>query len=322
VIHTDKLTRHFRVKKQIVEAVKGVDIDVAAGELVAFLGPNGAGKTTTLRMLTTLLPPTSGSATVAGIDVVADPAGVRSRIGYIGQGTAAGHSYRALDELIMQGRFYGMNSTDARTRAAELLRSLDLEPLAKRTVNTLSGGQKRRLDIAMGLMHAPALLFLDEPSTGMDPQNRANLWEHITRMRQDHDTTIVLTTHYLEEADTQAERVLVIDHGRIIADDTAAKLKADLAGDKIAITVAAGDREKTTVILGELGRDLEVPAGAGTSLAVAARVERGPELLPLVIRRLDAAGIEPLAAVITQPTLDDVFLSLTGRSLREGEQAE
>jgi len=172
------------------------------------------------------------------------------------------------------------------------------------------------------LMHAPTLLFLDEPSTGMDPQNRANLWEHITRMRQEHDTTIVLTTHYLEEADTQAERVLVIDHGRIIADDTAAKLKADLAGDKIAITVAAGDREKTTVILGELGRDLEVSAVAGTSLAVAARVERGPELLPLVIRRLDAAGIEPLAAVVTQPTLDDVFLSLTGRSLREGEQAE
>jgi len=156
----------------------------------------------------------------------------------------------------------------------------------------------------------------------VDPQNRANLWEHITRMRQEHDTTIVLTTHYLEEADTQAERVLVIDHGRIIADDTAAKLKADLAGDKIAITVAAGDREKTTVILGELGRDLEVSAVAGTSLAVAARVERGPELLPLVIRRLDAAGIEPLAAVVTQPTLDDVFLSLTGRSLREGEQAE
>jgi ABC-2 type transport system ATP-binding protein len=215
-----------------------------------------------------------------------------------------------------------MNRADARARALELMRSLDLEPLAKRTVNTLSGGQKRRLDIAMGLMHAPTLLFLDEPSTGMDPQNRANLWEHITRMRQEHETTIVLTTHYLEEADTQAERVLVIDHGRIIADDTAAKLKADLAGDKIAITVVAGDREKTTVILGELGRDLEVNAAAGTSLAVAARVERGPELLPLVIRRLDAAGIEPLAAMVTQPTLDDVFLSLTGRSLREGEQAE
>jgi ABC-2 type transport system ATP-binding protein len=321
VIHTKKLTRHFKVKKQTVEAVKGVDIDVEPGELVAFLGPNGAGKSTTLRMLTTLLPPTSGRATVAGVDIMADPAGVRSRIGYIGQGTGAGHSYRVLDELVMQGRFYGLNSSDAQSRAGELIMSLDLEPLVKRAVSSLSGGQKRRLDIAMGLMHRPQLLFLDEPSTGMDPQNRANLWEHIWRMREEHHTTIVLTTHYLEEADTQAERVLVIDHGEIIADDTAAKLKADLAGDRITLTVTEPDGEKAQVIMSELGSDIiAAPAGPG-AVAVTARVGRGTAALPTAIRRLDAAGLETRAASVIQPTLDDVFLSLTGRSLREGEQS-
>ena len=162
---------------------------------------------------------------------------MRSRIGYIGQGNGGGHSFRVRDELVMQGRFYGMNSADARRRASELMETLDLTALGKRPVSTLSGGQRRRLDVALGLMHRPQLLFLDEPSTGMDPQNRANLWEHIDRLRERQQTTIVLTTHYLEEADTQAERVLVIDHGEIIADDTAPNLKATLAGDRISVTV-------------------------------------------------------------------------------------
>ncbi|HET9873504.1 MAG TPA: ATP-binding cassette domain-containing protein [Propionibacteriaceae bacterium] len=320
MISTTKLSRTFQTKKATVEAVKGVDIEVAAGELVAFLGPNGAGKSTTLRMLTTLLPPTSGTATVAGRDVVADPAGVRARIGYIGQGNAAGHSYRVRDELVMQGRFYGMNSSDARSRADALLKSLDLEVMAKRVVNTLSGGQKRRLDIAMGLVHSPRLLFLDEPSTGMDPQNRANLWEHIRRMREEHQTTIVVTTHYLEEADTQAERVLVIDHGEIIADDTAAKLKADLAGDRITVNVAADDLQLAAQVVGELGQDVTVTMDT-VQVAVGARVDRGPQMLPVAIERLRAAGVETLAARAQQPTLDDVFLSLTGRSLREEDPA-
>ena len=244
LIHTTQLTRHFVSKKETVEAVKGVDIDVAAGELVAFLGPNGAGKSTTLRMLTTLLPPTSGTAEVAGASITDDPAAVRSRIGYIGQGDGAGHSFRVRDELVMQGKFYGMNSSDSASRATELMETLDLTTLGKRRVSTLSGGQRRRLDVALGLMHSPQLLFLDEPSTGMDPQNRANLWEHIDRLRERQQTTIVLTTHYLEEADAQAERVVVIDHGKIIADDTAANLKAGLSGDRITVTVeaAAADR--------------------------------------------------------------------------------
>src|SRR5512132_4627716 len=256
VIHTERLTRHFASKKETVEAVKGVDIDVAAGELVAFLGPNGAGKSTTLRMLTTLLPPTSGKAWVAGASITTEPALVRSRIGYIGKADGAGQSFRGMDELVMQGRFYGMNSSDSLSRAKELTKSLDLTSLEKRRVSTLSGGQRRRLDIALGLMHSPGLIFLDEPSTGMDPHNRANLWDHINGLRERQETTIVLTTHYLEEADAYAERLLVIDHGEIIANDTAANLKAPLAGDRIMITVDGAYVAAASALVAERGGEL------------------------------------------------------------------
>ena len=313
MIHTEGLTRHFTVKKEKVEAVRGIDLDVAEGELVALLGPNGAGKSTTLRMLTSLLPPTSGTATVAGVSVTDDPAGVRKRIGYVGQGNGAGHYYRVIDELEMQGRFYGLSRADSTSRAQQVLDDLDLRELAKRTVMSLSGGQRRRLDIAMGLMHRPRLMFLDEPSTGMDPQNRANLWEHILRMRAEHGTTIVLTTHYLEEADSMAERIVVIDNGLVIADDTGANLKARLAGDRITLTVAGPDVAKTDQLLRDHGTEVE---RSGTSIS--ARVDRGPELLPVLLRQADAAGLSVLAATVRQPTLDDVFLNLTGRSLREG----
>lgn len=321
MIHTEQLTRHFISKKETVEAVKGVDIDIAPGELVAFLGPNGAGKSTTLRMLTTLLPPTAGRAWVAGADVATEPALVRSRIGYIGQGSGGGHSFRVRDELIMQGRFYGMNATDSRQRATELMTILDLTSLGPRRVSTLSGGQRRRLDIALGLMHNPSLLFLDEPSTGMDPQNRANLWEHIARLRERQQTTIVLTTHYLEEADSQAERVLVIDHGRIIADDTAANLKAKLAGDKILITVAPADAEVVNNLLSERGREVTQSAIDG-EVTVTGHFETGTRTLPGLLGALASAGVEVQAADVSVPTLDDVFLSLTGRSLREETAAE
>jgi ABC-2 type transport system ATP-binding protein len=320
MIHTEQLSRHFIGKKETVEAVKGVDIDVAPGELVAFLGPNGAGKSTTLRMLTTLLPPTSGRAWVAGANIADEPAMVRSRIGYIGQGNGGGHSFRVGDELVMQGKFYGMNSADAAARAAELMRSLDLTALAKRRVSTLSGGQRRRLDVALGLMHSPGLLFLDEPSTGMDPQNRANLWEHIERLREQQETTIVLTTHYLEEADSQAERVLVIDHGKIIADDTAPNLKATLAGDRITVTVDVADADAAAVIMAERGRELSRSESAlGAQLE--GRFDQGTRTLPGLLAAMQNAGLEVRAADVRVPTLDDVFLSLTGRSLREEAEA-
>lgn len=316
MIHTRDLTRTFRSGKQVVEAVRGIDLDVGEGELVALLGPNGAGKSTTLRMLTSLLPPSSGTATVAGVDVTADPAGVRSRIGYIGQKDGAGHNYRVGDELRMQGRFYGLSRAEVDRRGADLFDSLDLAGLEHRKVSTLSGGQKRRLDIAMGLVHEPGLLFLDEPSTGMDPQNRANLWDHILRLRRERGTTIVLTTHYLEEADSMAERVVVIDHGRVIADDTADRLKAEQAGDRVHLTVDPDDVATTCDVLARVGADVEqrpVDEGVGVS----ARVDRSARLLPGLLHDLDARGVRVLAASAQQPTLDDVFLNLTGRSLRE-----
>jgi ABC-2 type transport system ATP-binding protein len=320
MIHTEQLTKHFVSKKETVEAVNGVDIDVAPGELVAFLGPNGAGKSTTLRMLTTLLPPTSGRAWVAGASITDEPTLVRSRIGYIGQGDGAGHSFRVRDELVMQGKFYGMNTSDANARATELMQTLDLTALAKRSVSTLSGGQRRRLDVALGLMHSPALLFLDEPSTGMDPQNRANLWEHIDRLRERQQTTIVLTTHYLEEADSQAERVLVIDHGQIIADDTAPNLKATLAGDRIAVTVDFADADAAAAIMTDRGR--EVSRGdTALGAQLVGRFDQGSRTLPGLLATMHSAGLEVRAADVRVPTLDDVFLSLTGRSLREEAEA-
>jgi ABC-2 type transport system ATP-binding protein len=308
------LTRHFKVKKQVVEAVRGLDLDVAEGELVAFLGPNGAGKSTSLRMLTTLLPPTAGEATIAGHDVRSDPAAVRRKIGYVGQGNGAGPYFRVRDEVVTQGRCYGFSRAESRRRADELLSTLDLQELAARTAGSLSGGQRRRLDIALGLVHRPALLFLDEPSSGLDPQNRANLWEHILRLRNESGTTVFLTTHYLEEADTKAERVVVIDHGRVIADNTAERLKADLAGDRITISVSDTVRAAEIAERIPLARNVVVDAAT-----VRLRVPGGNAVLPVLLRTLDAAGVTVLTAEVRRPTLDDVFLALTGRSLRESE---
>ncbi|MET0863722.1 MAG: ATP-binding cassette domain-containing protein [Nakamurella sp.] len=320
MIHTRSLTKDFVVSKtNTVHAVRGITLDVEPGELVAVLGPNGAGKSTTMRMLTTLIAPTSGSATVAGHDVVAESAQVRMLIGYVGQGNGAGHNQRAGDELYTQGVIYGLDRRAARRRAAELLEALDLTALTSRKVSSLSGGQRRRLDVAMGLVHAPSLLFLDEPSTGLDPQNRANLWEHILQMRESAATpmTIVLTTHYLDEADSMAGRVVVVDHGEVIADDTAEALKANLAGDKI---VVEADPSSSTAQLADLlnrfdgARDIQI---AGP--AVSARVVNGPRALPELLRAADHAGITVGSAQVHRPTLDDVFLTLTGRSLREAE---
>jgi ABC-2 type transport system ATP-binding protein len=262
-------------------------------------------------MLTTLIPPTSGTASVAGFDVVRQQREVRLRIGYIGQGNGAGHSQRGRDELISQGRAYGMNLRDARRRAAELIDSLDLAEVADRTVATLSGGQRRRLDIAMGLIHSPALLFLDEPSTGLDPQNRANLQEHILRLRAEHGTTIVLTTHYLDEADSMAERVIVVDHGRVIADDTPARLKAEHVGDTIRFGFdTAADAARAAAVLS--GR------GVAYGKEVKVRTQGGPRQAPGLLEDLRSAGLPAASVEVARPTLDDVFLRLTGRSLREG----
>ena len=319
IIETEGLTKVFTVKKAEVAAVTDLTFAATRGELVAFLGPNGAGKSTSLRMLTTLIPPTSGTARVVGHDIRADAAGVRARIGYVGQLTSGSFAQRVRDELLSQGAFYGMTRRDSIRRADELIESLDLGGFATRTVQQLSGGQKRRLDIALGLMHAPPLLFLDEPSTGLDPQSRANLWEHILQLRRQHGTTVFLTTHYLEEADRYAERVMVMDRGRIIADDQADALKATLAGDVLTFGFAdASQASAAHPIVAKLTPREVTREGSSLSLAV----PDGDRLLPVIVRELDAAGIAVSRATGVPPTLDDVFLALTGRTLREAGEVD
>lgn len=319
IIEARGLTKRFSVKKKTVEAVTDLSFQVARGELVAFLGPNGAGKSTSLRMLTTLIPPTAGTARVVGSDILRQPADVRARIGYVGQLTSGSFSQRARDELLSQGAFYGMSKPASRARADELIDSLDLGGFANRAVQQLSGGQKRRLDVALGLMHAPPLLFLDEPSTGLDPQSRANLWQHILELRRSYGTTVFLTTHYLEEADRYAERVMVMDKGRVIADDTAARLKAELAGDVLTFGFTGdADAEAAVAVVRRLSeRDVHRDGDTITLTA-----PDGDALLPAAVRALEAVGITVARATGVPPTLDDVFLALTGRTLREAGEGE
>jgi len=317
------LTKTFTRKKEVVEAVKEVDLAVADGELVAFLGPNGAGKSTTLRMLTSLLRPTAGSAVVAGYDVVRHPAEVRARIGYIGQGNAGGYSYRVSDELQNQGRFYSVPADVARRRAGELLEALELSGMEKRTVLSLSGGQRRRLDVAMGLMNHPGLLFLDEPTTGLDPHARANLWEHIMRLRVENNMTMLLTTHYLDEADSMAERIVLIDHGTVIADATPVQLKRDFADDVVTLGLVPGTdtaavvlEKARSVLPADISR-VEDHHDADGNVRLVLATNHGPDLVPPVLRALEQVGVTVGSADVKQASLDDVFLNLTGRSLRE-----
>ncbi|NEA54937.1 ATP-binding cassette domain-containing protein [Streptomyces sp. SID13666] len=230
IIRTAGLARTFQTKRGPVEAVRGIDLTVERGEIIGFLGPNGAGKTTTLRMLTTLLAPTGGSATVAGRDLARDPSGVRERIGYVAQAGGVDPAISVREELVTQGRMYRLAKDEATARATELAGQLGLDGLLDRKCAALSGGQRRRLDIAMGLTHRPQILFLDEPTTGLDPGSRADLWDLVRTIRAEHGTTVFLTTHYLDEADALADRLVVVDHGRIVAEGTPRALKAEYAG--------------------------------------------------------------------------------------------
>jgi ABC-2 type transport system ATP-binding protein len=230
IISTAGLARTFQTKRGPVEAVRGIDLTVRSGEILGFLGPNGAGKTTTLRMLTTLLPPTGGAATVAGHDLATDPAGVRRACGYVAQSGGVDPQITVREELVTQGRLYRLTKSQAAERAAELAHDLDLTELLNRKCAALSGGQRRRLDIAMALTHRPRVLFLDEPTTGLDPASRADLWELVHRLRDEHGTTVFLTTHYLDEADALADRIVVVDQGLVVADDTPSALKLKHGG--------------------------------------------------------------------------------------------
>ncbi|MFH8935042.1 ABC transporter ATP-binding protein [Streptomyces griseosporeus] len=230
VISAAGLARTFTTKRGPVEAVRGIDLTVHEGEILGFLGPNGAGKTTTLRMLTTLLKPTGGTATVAGHDLATDPVGVRRASGYVAQSGGVDPQISVREELVTQGRMYRLGKSEALARAGELARDLDLTDLLDRPCGALSGGQRRRLDIAMALTHRPRVLFLDEPTTGLDPGSRADLWDLVRRLRDEHGTTVFLTTHYLDEADALADRLVVVDQGTVAAEGTPGALKLRYGG--------------------------------------------------------------------------------------------
>jgi ABC-2 type transport system ATP-binding protein len=314
MIEARGLVRTFKTKRGPVQAVQGVDLDVADGEIVGFLGPNGAGKTTTMRMLATLIKPTSGTAIVAGCDLGKDPVGVRRGIGYVPQSGSTLPEAIAGDEVVDHARLYGVPKAKAAADGQRLFEELDLPGLWRRQCKTLSGGQRRRLDIVMGLIHNPKLIFLDEPTTGLDPQARANLWEHIRHLRS-RGATIFLTTHYLDEADALCDRILVIDHGKIVASGTPEALKQQVSGDAVRLSLGdAVHAPAVSKIVEELPGAVEVETDGDV---VGFRIPRGGSILPGLLRQIDAQGIELSGVEVHRPTLDDVFLTMTGRSLRD-----
>ncbi|PWT73497.1 MAG: ABC transporter [Chloroflexi bacterium] len=319
MIETHGLTKTFKARKKSVQAVRGVDLQVHTGEIFGFLGPNGAGKTTTMRMLATLLDPTSGQAKICGYDLRREPGKVRTQIGYVGQKGGAEVMETGRENLTLQGRLYGMSRAAAGQRADELIDRLDLAPFADRLVRTYSGGQRRRLDITMGMMHRPSLLILDEPTTGLDPQSRARIWEEIRRLREE-GITVFLTTHYMDEADALCDRLAVIDNGKIVGENTPTALKQSIAGDIISLGLpmqnGTGAKVKAALSGRPFLRELQ-ETDAGMQLYV----ERGEEVLPDVLRLLDQTGATVKTVTLARPTLEDVFLRLTGRSLREEQSA-
>ncbi|HEU0251366.1 MAG TPA: ATP-binding cassette domain-containing protein [Solirubrobacteraceae bacterium] len=306
-IEVDGLVRVF---KGDVRAVDGIDLQVAPGEIYGFLGPNGAGKSTTVLVLTTLLPPTAGSARVAGLDVVSQGAEVRRAIGASLQESALDPFLTGREHMRLQGALHGLRSAERDSRGGELLARVGLSEAADRKVGGYSGGMKRRLDLALALLHQPRLLFLDEPTTGLDPQSRAALWDEVRRLANE-GVTVFLTTQYLEEADVLADRVGIIDHGKIVAEGTPTELKAEIGRQTVeAIPCDPGDRERLAGVLHRFGEDAAASAGG-----VAAQLPEGSSDLAEVIRALDSEGIAIADLRLHAPTLDDVFLAKTGRSL-------
>ncbi|MET0418512.1 MAG: ATP-binding cassette domain-containing protein [Actinoplanes sp.] len=313
MIETRGLRKSFTSRqgreKKIVEAVRGVDLDVAEGEIFGFLGPNGAGKTTTLRILATLIEPDGGTATIAGVDLRADPGEVRRRIGYVAQGGSTWDESTAREELVLQARLYGIGKAEALRRAERVLEGFQLSDYADRKCKTYSGGQRRRVDIALGIIHEPKVVFLDEPTTGLDPQSRAHMWDEIRRLRAE-GMTVFITTHYLDEADALCDRISIMDNGEIVASGTPADLKREISGDVVRVGLPVG----------------AVPAAAEALASYKSEtyednirlyVEDGATAIPQILRALDAAEV-PLGTIeLHRPSLDDVFLTKTGRSLRE-----
>ena len=300
-----------------VRALDDVSLQFEEGIVYGLLGPNGAGKTTLIRVLTTLLKPDSGSATVAGVDVLADPVGARYKIGLAGQSAAVDEFLTGRENVEMVGRLYNLGKKEAKRRADEVLEGIQLTDAADRKVNTYSGGMRRRLDVAASMVGRPQVLFLDEPTTGIDPGSRLDLWDLIEDLVEG-GTTVLLTTQYLDEADQLADRVGVIDQGRLIAEGTSDELKDRLGGDVVEIHVDESDRETAARALASVAG--EEPTFERLGLSIPAL--RGSRTLTEVVRELDAVNVEPKDVALRKPTLDDVFLNLTGHKAESKSESE
>jgi len=299
-----------------VRALDGLSLTVGAGTIFGLLGPNGAGKSTTVRVLTTLSTPDSGSARVAGRDVLADARRVRQAIGVVGQRHGADPDATGRENLVLQGEFYGISGRELRGRVAESLERFGLTGAADRLVKTYSGGMQRRLDVALGLIHRPQVLFLDEPTTGLDPEARAGLWREIERLVREEHITILLTTHYLEEADRLASRLAIVDRGRVVAEGSPEALKSELHGDTVQIELAERDSAGARVALDRVPAVADVTVEGRT---LRARARDGGLAIPAVLAALESHGVKAASVTLARPSLDDVYLRYAGRSFNAAD---
>jgi ABC-2 type transport system ATP-binding protein len=320
-IEARQLVKTYAVRgsRHGIRALDGLDLTVPRGMIFGLLGPNGAGKTTSVKILTTLARPDAGVARVEGIDVLARPGQVRQVIGVVAQRSGADPTATGRENLILQGRLYGLRGGSARARADELLSHFSLSDAAGRLVKTYSGGMQRRLDVALGLMHRPSVLFLDEPTTGLDPESRAAMWQEIARLASG-GLTVLLTTHYLEEADRLADRLAIVDRGRVITTGAPEELKGSLRGDVVQVELPAD--ADAGLVRGVLGSLVEVRDVVIAGRNVSARSDDGAAAVPVVLAALQRAGINAASVAVARPSLDDVYLRHTGRRYSESSTAD
>jgi len=311
-IEVTGLVKTYRSRRRVVRALDGLDLSAAPGAVLGLLGPNGAGKSTTVRILATLSTPDSGVARVAGHDVLREPGAVRRAIGYVAQRPVTEPMDTGRENLVLAGRLQGLSGPEARARAVELLGRFGLEDAADRLVRTYSGGMARRLDVAVGLVHRPQVLFLDEPTTGLDPHARAEMWAEIASMAGEEGMTVVLTTHYLDEADALADRLVIVDHGRVVTQGTPDELKDRLQGD--GVTVSLHDDDAAARAAEVADRVPHVGEVTRDGRLLRARAASGATALPVLLAALDAAGIDVREARLSRPSLDDVYRQHTGRT--------